>query len=105
MTPDQLTDPLAQEIDVLVYVGNKDWYCNAGGMRYWVNHLPWRLLARFRSPHEEPWVTAEGVWAGSRKCYDRLTFVEVFDAGHMVPMDKGPEAVSLVNWWMDKSRS
>lgn len=73
-------------------------------MRYWVNHLPWRFHTHFYGLPEAPWVV-DAVVSGSVKSYDRLTFVEVYDAGHMVPLDKRPEALSLVNWWMGKTRS
>ncbi|KAL1903420.1 hypothetical protein Sste5346_000046 [Sporothrix stenoceras] len=95
-TSDAVRYLLDKDIPVLIYVGNKDWFCNAAGTRYWVNNMPWHGLAPFRAAPEQPWYY-DGQQAGWSKSYKNLKFVEVFDAGHMVPMDKGAEAVAMVN--------
>ncbi|KAJ9136654.1 Carboxypeptidase [Pleurostoma richardsiae] len=101
-TMPQVTYLLNAGIDVLVYVGNKDWYCNAAGTRHWVQNMPWSGLAGFRAMEEEPW-TVQSKVTGSVKSWSYLTFVEIFDAGHMSPMDKGPETLALVNAFMFKT--
>lgn len=72
-------------------------------MRYFVNSLVWDGLAGFRSEVERPW-NAEGKQAGSFKQWSHLTFLEVFDAGHMVPMDQPIVALQMVNRWVNETR-
>ncbi|PVH77467.1 peptidase S10, serine carboxypeptidase [Cadophora sp. DSE1049] len=88
-------------LKVLVYVGNQDWLCNAAGVRSGVNELAWRGQSIFRAQQEKPWLV-DGRVSGSMKVADGLSFVEVFDAGHMVPLDKAYEANILLTTWINQ---
>lgn len=107
-----LTELLEDEVPVLIYVGNMDWYCNAPGMRYLVDGLAWHGQAAFRSlPYQDMYLVAEGsgesggsgsnqtLW-GFHKKYEELSFFEIDGAGHMAPADKGRETKELVYRWM-----
>ncbi|KAH6714630.1 Alpha/Beta hydrolase protein [Leptodontidium sp. MPI-SDFR-AT-0119] len=88
-------------LKVLVYVGNQDWLCNAAGVRSGVHELAWNGQSVFRVQEEQAWLV-DGKVAGSMKVVGDLSFVEVFDAGHMVPLDKGHEASVLLNTWINQ---
>jgi cathepsin A (carboxypeptidase C) len=85
---------------VLVYVGNKDWFCNVEGERQMTNGIRWRHQAGFRALSERPWVAGGGE-AGTYKRQGNLAFAEIFDAGHMAPADKRVETLFLVNSWLN----
>ena len=74
---------LESGIRVMVYAGNKDIICNVEGNRRWVDALPWEGSAKWATAKAETW-QVEGARAGSVRAVENLSFVEVFDAGHMV---------------------
>jgi len=74
-------------VQVLVYAGDTDFMVDWVGCRDWVANLPWE--------HQEDWAQApnkpillDGEMAGFQQTAHGLTFVQVFGAGHMVPMDQ-----------------
>ncbi|KAF4900134.1 Carboxypeptidase Y [Colletotrichum fructicola] len=87
-------------IRVLIYVGDKDLYCNAAGMRRLVNEgLEWNGHPFFRFREYLPWYHGSkrvGRW----KSYDSLTYAEIFDSGHLAPFDLPAEVLSLVSGWL-----
>ncbi|KAH7363301.1 Alpha/Beta hydrolase protein, partial [Plectosphaerella cucumerina] len=91
---------LEKDYRVLVYVGNKDWFCNVEGERQMANSIRWRHQAGFRALSERPWVAGGGD-AGTYKRHGNLAFAEIFDAGHMAPADKRVETLFLVNSWVN----
>ncbi|KAF3023097.1 hypothetical protein E8E14_013385 [Neopestalotiopsis sp. 37M] len=94
------------QLRTLIYVGNKDWYCNAPGTRYLVDGLAWRGQAGFRAlPYTEMFLEPEDVdkrstW-GFHKKFDELSFFEIDDAGHMAPKDKARETREMVFRWIN----
>ena len=90
---------LDQELRVLIYVGDQDWYCNAAGMSSVVNELAWEGQSEFRLQQDVAW-NVNGVVAGSKKTFKKLSFVTVYDSGHMVPMDKAEESSMMLNSWI-----
>lgn len=89
-----------QGIRVLIYVGDKDLYCNAAGMRRLVNEgLEWNGHPFFRFREYLPWYHGSkrvGRW----KSYDSLTYAEIFESGHLAPFDLPAEVLSLVSGWL-----
>ncbi|KAL3297161.1 PRC1-Carboxypeptidase y serine-type protease [Colletotrichum asianum] len=66
-------------IRVLIYVGDKDLYCNAAGMRRLVNEgLEWNGHPFFRFREYLPWYH-DSKRVGRWKSYDSLTYAEIFD--------------------------
>ena len=84
----------------MIYVGNKDWFCNAEGERIMANRIRWKHQSSFQVTQEKAWSVEGGQDAGRFKSFDKLAFVEVYDAGHMVPSDKPQEALFLINSWL-----
>ncbi|KAJ3537624.1 hypothetical protein NM208_g6237 [Fusarium decemcellulare] len=91
---------LASNLRVLIYVGDKDWYCHPAGMRRLVNEgLAWQGHPFFRFRELMPWyagVKAAGRW----KSHEPLTYAEIADAGHLAPFDKPEESLTLLNSWI-----
>jgi carboxypeptidase C (cathepsin A) len=79
---------LANDVRVLVYSGTEDFICNYLGGEIWVNELNWPGKNRFNALPLAPWTADNKTTAGIAKSYGGFTFLEVFNAGHMVPMDQ-----------------
>jgi len=105
-----LPDLLADGIRLLVYAGNADFMCNFIGNLDWMLALPNKFQDEFVHKTPAPWVTLEdgkvagkvvsagggGFTAGN------YTYVEVHNAGHMVPYDQPEAALDLfARWIMD----
>ncbi|CAK9441258.1 uncharacterized protein LODBEIA_P51270 [Lodderomyces beijingensis] len=87
---------LQSDIPVLIYSGDKDFVCGWVGLLQVCNELHY---GEFAHAETRPWrIGAEAV--GQVKNFDKLTFVRVFDAGHMVPFDQPRAALDLVNRWI-----
>jgi len=90
-----LPELLANGVDVLIYAGDKDLICNYVGNRAWVDKLPWEGADDWAAAKEETW-TVDGEAAGSVTSAAGLSFLRVFDAGHMVPMDQPKRALDMI---------
>lgn len=82
-------------IRVLIYAGDMDFICNWLGNEAWVKALRWFGTDGFNSaPNVE--FAVNGRWAGLERSYGGLSFVRIYDAGHMVPMDQPEVALFMV---------
>ncbi|CRJ80747.1 Carboxypeptidase Y like protein [Verticillium longisporum] len=94
-------DLLSRSVRVLLYVGDKDWFCHAAGMRRLVNEgFSWRGKPLFRFRELRPWYSGLKK-ARTFKALEPLSYAEVNEAGHMVPFDQPEAALALVNSWID----
>ena len=84
------------EIRVLVYAGDVDYLVNYLGCEAWPLRLDWRGKKGYNSAEKNPWKVG-GKPAGLLRSYKNLAFLQVFQAGHMVPMDKPKEALEMLN--------
>tara|TARA_B100000524_G_scaffold214284_2_gene112403 strand:+ start:2686 stop:4023 length:1338 start_codon:yes stop_codon:yes gene_type:complete len=92
----KLPEQLADGIRFLIYAGDQDYICNWLGNRAWVTSLPWAHQAEFQGAPVNNWTVA-GKPAGTLQQSHGLSFLRVFDAGHMVPRDQPAVALSMVN--------
>jgi len=86
---------LAQNISVLIYSGTNDFICNHLGGSRWVSEMQWPGQGEFQKAPEVPW-TVNGKVAGQSKSASGFTFLEVYNAGHMVPMNQPVNALAMV---------
>lgn len=94
---DQLLPELLEDgVRVLVYAGEDDFICNWLGNRRWVEALQWAGAAQWRAAPDDEWEVA-GKKAGQVHEWGPLTFLKVYDAGHMVPMDQPAAALDMIN--------
>ncbi|CAG8576989.1 7165_t:CDS:2 [Ambispora leptoticha] len=92
MRPFHLSIPplLANNIRVLVYAGDADFICN------------W--LDGFNKAINKDWIIEDGSEsiAGKVRSYKGLTFLQIFEAGHMTPYDQPVPSLDFFNRWIQK---
>jgi cathepsin A (carboxypeptidase C) len=86
---------LNNKVKVLVYSGDKDFVCNWKGGEAWTNNLNWSEGAEFKNKDYSKW-SVNGKVAGEFKNVNNLTFLRVYDAGHMVPMDQPEVSLNML---------
>ncbi|KAG1675310.1 hypothetical protein FOA52_015984 [Chlamydomonas sp. UWO 241] len=91
LIPDMLEDGL----QVMIYAGTLDLICNWLGNSRWVHAMEWSGQAKFQAAKEQEWSGGDGP-AGTVKAAGGLSFVKVFEAGHMVPMDQPKNALAMI---------
>jgi len=89
-------------IHILVYAGDTDAMVDWLGCRRWVANFPW--------VHQREWLAApretvylNGRAKGVRQSASGLTFLQIFDAGHMVPMDQPEFALAMLQGFMHQA--
>ena len=95
MIPDQL----AAGIRVLIYAGDQDYICNWLGNQAWTQAMPWPHQAEFNTTAPVEWQVA-GKPAGTLQTSNGFSFLRVYDAGHMVPLDQPERALAMANAFM-----
>ncbi|KAG2827517.1 hypothetical protein PC111_g8546 [Phytophthora cactorum] len=89
-------DLLDDGVRVLIYAGDADLECNWSGNLAWLQALDWKGSAYFNTTESHDLVVDEET-AGSVISFEELTFVRVFNAGHMVPQDQPAVALDVMN--------
>ncbi|KPA78508.1 putative mitochondrial serine carboxypeptidase (CBP1) [Leptomonas pyrrhocoris] len=87
---------LAAGVPVMLYVGDLDYSCNWMGNKAWATALEWPGKAGFNAAPDVEF-TVNGRTAGQERKYGNFSFVRVYDAGHMVPMDQPEVALEVVS--------
>jgi carboxypeptidase C (cathepsin A) len=87
---------LSNNVRVLVYSGTEDWICNYLGGENWVNNLNWDGQKTFQNLDLMPWII-QNKTAGLAKSWKGFSWLEVFDAGHLVPMDQPANSLDMLN--------
>ncbi|GAB5585821.1 hypothetical protein Unana1_00721 [Umbelopsis nana] len=85
----QVAEILAAGIRVLIYAGDQDCICNWVGNKAWLLELDWTGKKGFQETEDEEWFS----WltqqpAGEIRSYENLTFLRVYDAGHMASIQQ-----------------
>ncbi|EIM83602.1 serine carboxypeptidase [Stereum hirsutum FP-91666 SS1] len=96
-------------VRLLVYAGNADAMCNYMGNEAWMSALEHDFHSEFAASEATKWVTTEtGRVSGQVRSAGggefgagNVTFVEVFEAGHMVPFDQPEAALDLISRWIN----
>ncbi|KAL7524870.1 hypothetical protein ACHAXR_003494 [Thalassiosira sp. AJA248-18] len=88
---------LLGEIPVLIYAGDLDYICNFMGNRAVVLKLEWDHGDDFRSSDDHDWNGGGGLVRSS----NGLTFLQVYDAGHMVPQDQPKQALQMITQFLN----
>ncbi|XP_038717180.1 serine carboxypeptidase-like 48 [Tripterygium wilfordii] len=86
-------------IKVLIYVGDYYLLCNHLENSEWVLNMKWYAKEEFgKAPSLPYFVDNEEV--GLLRSYGPLSFLRVYNAGHMVSMDQQKVALHMIRNWM-----
>ena len=91
---------LASKVRVLVYAGEMDYICNYMGNKAWTLALPWAGKAAFNAAGDHPWLV-DGKQAGLARSAQGFTFLQVHNAGHMVPLDQPANSLAMFQALLD----
>ena len=92
-----VADLLNDGIPALIYAGDVDFVCNYLGNRAWTLNLEWSHGADFQTAEEHDWNNGSGLARTS----NGLTFLQVYDAGHMVPTDQPEVALKMITQFLN----
>ncbi len=96
---------LASGVKVLIYAGDADYICNWIGNKGWVEALEWSGKDKFNTLPLKTWTSkSTGKALGELKSYPGLSFLRIYEAGHMVPMDQPEHSLEFINWWINQSK-
>lgn len=84
------------KIPVIFYNGQDDDNCDYEGVQNYLNNLNWTDVKTFRRSQRKIWALSDGTPAGLFKTATNMTFVLVFKAGHLVPVNQPEGAYELV---------
>ena len=87
-----VADLLNDGIPALIYAGDVDFICNYLGNRAWTLGLDWSGAKDFVAAPEHDWKNGKGLARSAKG----LTFLQVYDAGHMVPSDQPEAALEMI---------
>jgi carboxypeptidase C (cathepsin A) len=92
-----LPEMMDDGVRVMIYAGTLDLICNWLGNERWLDALNWTMHEEWSAEAPKDWVLGSNEQAvGSVREVGPLSFVKVFKAGHMVPMDQPEVALSLI---------
>lgn len=92
-----VADLLNDGVPALIYAGDVDFVCNYLGNRAWTLNLDWKHKAEFQAAEEKDWNSGGGLARTS----NGLTFLQVYDAGHMVPTDQPEHALKMITQFLN----
>jgi len=87
---------LASNVRVVIYNGDLDLICNWVGGKMWVETMQWKGQSAFNAAPMKTWMVGRTA-AGQAKSASGLTFVRVYQAGHMVPHDQPKNALEILS--------
>jgi len=91
-----IPDMLADNLKVLIYAGDVDYICNWLGNKKWALAMEWPHSTDFGSAEDKPYMVNGNV-AGRIRASNGFHFMQVHQAGHMVPMDQPAVALQMLN--------
>lgn len=95
---DKVAELLNNGLRVLMYAGEADILCNVYAIEATAEKLNWIGAAGFHAAKNIPYSIASGVRdAGTVRSFSRLTFVSIFNAGHMAPADQPEVAADMLS--------
>jgi len=86
---------LERGVAVLAYSGDTDLMVDWLGTKSWMTYLSWSGAKGFAQVTEQPFVVGRKA-QGRFRSFGGFTFLQIFNAGHMVPMDQPEAALGMV---------
>jgi len=90
-----IPDMLADGIRVLIYAGDQDFICNWLGNQAWVLAMDWPHKDDFNNAEFRNWTDA-----GQLRSSNGFSFLRVYDAGHMVPLNQPEVALEMLTQFL-----
>jgi cathepsin A (carboxypeptidase C) len=94
-----LVPDLIKKIPVLIYAGDADFICNWLGNQAWTEALEWDGHADFAKAENKDLLLDDKAY-GKVKSSGNFTFMQIFEAGHMTPMDQPEASSDFLNRWL-----
>merc|ERR1712187_576309 len=91
-----IPDLLADGIKTLIYAGDLDYICNWLGNMKWTQALEWPHQVEFNAAPNNDY-KLNGKTVAKLRTSNGFSFMQIFNAGHMVPMDQPEVALKMVN--------
>jgi cathepsin A (carboxypeptidase C) len=95
----RLVPDILDQIPVLIYAGDADYICNWLGNQAWSNELTWSGSEGFAKAEIKD-LTVDDEKYGKVKTSGHFTFMQIFQAGHMVPFDQPKPSLDFYNRWL-----
>lgn len=92
-----ISEMLDDGVEVLIYAGDVDYICNWLGNKAWVLDLEWEGKNGFNKAADADWAGPDGKSAGRLRKHNNFSFLQIYRAGHMVPMDQPAAALQMLN--------
>ncbi|GKT87908.1 carboxypeptidase Y precursor [Colletotrichum tofieldiae] len=96
----RIVPKLLEKIPVLIYAGDADYICNWLGNRAWTEALEWSGQKGFNKAEVKGLTVGKGDEYGKVKSSGNFTFMQLYGAGHMVPMDQPEASSDFFNRWL-----
>ncbi|KAF4670819.1 hypothetical protein FOL47_001826 [Perkinsus chesapeaki] len=101
-----LTDQIEGGLRVLIYAGDVDYICNWIGNKHWALELEWKGQEKFKNEEDKEYKDPSGTAVGKLRSVTldnggQFAFMQVYQAGHTVPMDQPAVALQMVNQFLD----
>jgi cathepsin A (carboxypeptidase C) len=98
----RLVPGILEEIPVLIYAGDADYICNWLGNRAWTEALEWPGQKAFNKAEvKDLKLAGASEEYGKVKSSGNFTFMQIYQAGHMVPMDQPENSLDFLNRWLN----
>ncbi|KAJ2746891.1 hypothetical protein GGI20_000970 [Coemansia sp. BCRC 34301] len=92
---------LDKGVRALFYNGDADSVCSWYGTKAMLTAMQWHGRRGFVRARDHIWTVASKA-AGEVREHDGLSFIRVFDSGHLVPRDQPANALAMINRWLSK---
>ncbi|CAG9956897.1 unnamed protein product [Clonostachys rosea f. rosea IK726] len=97
----RLVPDILAKIPVLIYAGDADFICNWLGNRAWTKALDWPGKDAFNAAPVQPLkLGGGGAQWGNLTTSGHFAFIQVFQAGHMVPTNQPEASLDMMNRWI-----
>lgn len=96
----RLVPGILEQIPVLIYAGDADFICNWLGNQAWTEALEWPGKKDFNAAKIKDLKLDSGEKFGKVKTSGNFTFMQIYGAGHMVPMDQPEASLDFLNRWI-----
>ncbi|CAH6719094.1 carboxypeptidase Y [[Candida] jaroonii] len=98
---EKLAEILDANVPVLLYAGDKDFVCHWVGYDFVSNMIKFDGDDSYKKSEFKPWVK-DGKEIGQVRGAEGLTFLRVYESGHMVPHDQPEVALDMLSAWLAK---